>query len=576
MKLNALSKVVDSKEIKYFVNENGANIEVVKIETNSFSWYGYCTIDLYVNIYNDDFSKKVSFHIDNFNTGITGESWFEDDEYQNEEKKEELISQISDILTPFFNHKKDIVSKISSIFKNSDGDAIVELIQEWEDFSDTEIDNIVDDFETTLLGKEGDNRLSTESRFLLSSCIAELFNNRETTILNICSLIEGTNKEAVTETFECYEGDGDKGEDVDVDEIADMIADEMPYEVPEPTEEDSWQQTLDYFGYDDYYDTWEGYKDFWNSFKKYCEDYDDDDDIMYGMMIDDENVEEYCVCGYSGDEGGVFDFEVIKPDDDGDYAWEGEYKDERGRFVEMPVNIGLNKSGSERQVVRNLFIDTMFIDQYLNLEGIKHYIYSKEKVDFDKLNIYVGEWLVDLWGCARKGRLIGDYCLGGYAETEWEGESTFDLLRFWKLTDVQEIEIAEEKYIVFYSGARSWRINYEQYNREKDFFPIGFTYVPDLPNEEMEIEGKVIIQGKNDAEEIYFTIELTSVEANIYNHYCEYCRDMDYFPKELYTKLVSHLQQAYLEETKDDPDAIKSIEELNSLGCKYSFPDIEN
>jgi len=70
--------------------------------------------------------------------------------------------------------------------------------------------------------------------------------------------------------------------------------------------------------------------------------------------------------------------------------------------------------------------------------------------------------------------------------------------------------------------------------------------------------------------------ELTAVEAGIFSHYYEYREDMSYFPQELYTKLVSHLQQTYLEKTKETSDAIKSIEELNSLGCKYYFPEIED
>lgn len=40
------TKVIDGKEIRYFTNEKGANIELVKVEPNDFSWsFLYCTID---------------------------------------------------------------------------------------------------------------------------------------------------------------------------------------------------------------------------------------------------------------------------------------------------------------------------------------------------------------------------------------------------------------------------------------------------------------------------------------------------------------------------------------------------
>ena len=77
--MNFKTIVAGGKEIQYFVNDNGANIELVKIEPNQFYWWNfYCTIDLYINIYNDDFTKKVSFRVVNFSTGVEGGSWFED------------------------------------------------------------------------------------------------------------------------------------------------------------------------------------------------------------------------------------------------------------------------------------------------------------------------------------------------------------------------------------------------------------------------------------------------------------------------------------------------------------------
>ena len=81
MNLQQYTKIIDGKEIHYFINDNGAIIEVEKIEPNTFSWMVvYCTVDLYINIYNDDFTRKVSFLVENFSTGIEGESWYEDEE----------------------------------------------------------------------------------------------------------------------------------------------------------------------------------------------------------------------------------------------------------------------------------------------------------------------------------------------------------------------------------------------------------------------------------------------------------------------------------------------------------------
>ena len=46
MNLQQYTKTVDGKEIHYFVNEKGANIEVERIEPNTFSWMVvYCTVD---------------------------------------------------------------------------------------------------------------------------------------------------------------------------------------------------------------------------------------------------------------------------------------------------------------------------------------------------------------------------------------------------------------------------------------------------------------------------------------------------------------------------------------------------
>ena len=138
------TRIVDGREIKYFTNNKGANIELVKIEPNEFGdWWAYSTIDVYINIYNEDFTKFVSFCVENFITGITGESWYEDED---------------------------------------------------------------DD------------------------------------------------------------------------------------EADEPTEEDAWDRTLDFFGVDDYYDTWENENEFWNSFDKYNQFLEDYPNAMFDAMIDIEKI----------------------------------------------------------------------------------------------------------------------------------------------------------------------------------------------------------------------------------------------------------------------------------------------
>ena len=53
-------------------------------------------------------------------------------------------------------------------------------------------------------------------------------------------------------------------------------------------------------------------------------------------------------------------------------------------------------------------------------------------------DIHIGEWIVDLWGRDEEGTLISECSFGGFAEAEWEDETTMDILRFWKLTKVDE------------------------------------------------------------------------------------------------------------------------------------------
>ena len=163
------TKVIDGKKIRYFVNENGANIEIVKVEPNSFGdWWAYSTIDVYINIYNDDFSRQASFYVEGFNTGVTGESWFDDEE--------------------------------------------------------------------------------------------------------------------------------DDEDDV--------------------TEENAWERTLDYFSPNDPYDTWLNETDFLNSFNKYNEDLDEEPELMFDSMINDDELKRWCSTRFSEEDRAVFDFEIIKPEED--------------------------------------------------------------------------------------------------------------------------------------------------------------------------------------------------------------------------------------------------------------------
>ena len=572
MNLQQYTKIIDGKEIHYFVNEKGANIEVERIEPNTFSWMVvYCTVDLYINIYNDDFTRKVSFMVENFSTGIEGESWFEGDEDDEEEYKEELTSKISEILTDFFDCKQKTISGICSLIKDADRDSVIDILEDCEDDPNPQLGDIVQGFIDELSGDEG-NTSDSDYHNQLSKYLEDFFNCKKKSIADICALAKGVNKNAIIEDFEIYEGVPDDEEELDIEHIAGIIAGDMPSLYAEPTEEDSWAQTLDYLSLDDPYDAWDGFKDFWNSFNKYNEDYDDEPELMFASMINDEDLKKWCSTRFSGEDRAVFDFEIIKPEVD--YDWEGEYKDEKERYVERPVFVSLNNLGTERKAVRSILIDNYFVDECLEKTSYYKFRRNNEEADFEKLNIFVGEWLVDLWGCAGQGRLIGDYCLGGWESPEWEGDNTVHILRFWKLTDIKHIEVDKKSYTVFYSGQRCWKIDDNLANREKDFYPMFFSYVGDLPNVEEMIDGRVCIPGEGSVD-ITFPIELTAIESRIVEYYYKHKEDVEYLPKELYSKLMSHLQNAFLDGIKDNPNSVKSVEELDALGCRYYFTDME-
>lgn len=316
MNLQQYTKIIDGKEIHYFVNEKGANIEVERIEPNTFSWMVvYCTVDLYINIYNDDFTRKVSFVVENFSTGIEGESWFDGEEEENEEYKKEFIPQISEILKGFFDCKESTISGICSLIKDADRDAVIDILQDCEDDPNPILGDIAQDFIDELSGDEGiEDELECHKQ--LSKLLEDFFNCKKKSIADICALAEGVNKKAILEDFEIYEGVPEDGEELDINYISGIFADDMPSKYPDPTEESSWDQTLDYLSLDDPYDAWEGFKDFWNTFKKYDEDNDYDTELMLTSMIDDEKLKKWCSTSFSEADRAVFDFEIIKPEDD--------------------------------------------------------------------------------------------------------------------------------------------------------------------------------------------------------------------------------------------------------------------
>lgn len=55
--------VINGQSMYYYVNDNGAIIEIVEVKTNTFEegLYRCCTVDIDINVYNDDFSVKVPF-----------------------------------------------------------------------------------------------------------------------------------------------------------------------------------------------------------------------------------------------------------------------------------------------------------------------------------------------------------------------------------------------------------------------------------------------------------------------------------------------------------------------------------
>ena len=147
------------------------------------------------------------------------------------------------------------------------------------------------------------------------------------------------------------------------------------------------------------------------------------------------------------------------------------------------VHIGLSAKTSK--VVGTI----EFEEDDLIYEGLGHK-YFNGKLDLYRHNYYIGEWMVDLWGRDKAGTLVGESIFGGYAEAEWEGDSTIALLRFWNLTKVEDKVKRGRNYYVIYSGKRHWDIDEELYQREKDFLPVLFSLATDPANDvEFESDG---------------------------------------------------------------------------------------
>lgn len=135
-------------------------------------------------------------------------------------------------------------------------------------------------------------------------------------------------------------------------------------------------------------------------------------------------------------------------------------------------------------------IDTIeFEEEDLIREGLGTIFFNGE-LDLHRRNYYIGEWLVDLWGRDKEGTLISECSFGGYDEAEWEGETTLDILRLWKLTKVETKERRGRLYYVIYSGKRHWDIDEELYQCEEDFLPVVFSLATDPANDvEFEQDG---------------------------------------------------------------------------------------
>ena len=89
------------RKVETVKNKNGANLAIGEVRNNTFNYYGGCTVDVEILIYSDDQSKMVSFWIEDYDTGYSGDSWmdgyYEDELESNPDFTEGM--ELSDIYT---------------------------------------------------------------------------------------------------------------------------------------------------------------------------------------------------------------------------------------------------------------------------------------------------------------------------------------------------------------------------------------------------------------------------------------------------------------------------------------------
>ena len=88
-------------EIHTFKNKRGANIEIGEFRPNTYYDYAGCTIDIHITVYSDDFKRKFSFWLLDYDTGWDGESlmegYFESELENNEDFDEDMA--LTDVYT---------------------------------------------------------------------------------------------------------------------------------------------------------------------------------------------------------------------------------------------------------------------------------------------------------------------------------------------------------------------------------------------------------------------------------------------------------------------------------------------
>lgn len=88
-------------EIHTFKNKRGANIEIGEFRPNTYNDWCGCTIDIHISVYSDDFKRKFSFWLMDYDTGWDGESfmdgYYEAELENNEDFNEDM--ELTDVYT---------------------------------------------------------------------------------------------------------------------------------------------------------------------------------------------------------------------------------------------------------------------------------------------------------------------------------------------------------------------------------------------------------------------------------------------------------------------------------------------